>query len=691
MNVLVRFRWAALAIVVIVLALLAPGLQTSMDPDHGLAVWFLDDDPNLKAYGEFKESFGNDEAVVLRIEEPGGVYEEEAVERMDSVSGALRELDGVEEVHSWESIPGQLVDENEESYLLVLQMVESDDFDQRRGQILADIEETSAQYLEGQTFQKGGIGVIYQALSDLTERDFGIFVGLGYLIMFLLLWWIFRSVRLVVASLLVVAGGTVISLGLMGWLGIQINMITVLLPTLIVVLGIADAMHFPVAYRRVRREDEEATDKEVLVRALKEAAVPCLMTTVTTMAGFLALASSSLTGVRHLGLFAAIGVLAAFLISVVVMAIALYGRGADEVRELPNVRVFLDVLRRWVEERPRLVALVLAAVVVVSSIGASQVRVDTFTLGFLPADHQVVMDHETIEGQWGPYIPLVMSVEPVGDRSVESEEVLSLIASFAAKAQADEHIGGALHLETLHRLSEFGEVPEFMWEGMVDRDRNIGRINLTIEMMTASGLTETIERLEALAKEEFGEVAHVQANGYLPLYASVIYHIVDSQIRSLAIAIFLILFLMTLWLRSIRLAIISLIPNLFPVLVMLGVMGFFGIYVDAVTAVVAAIVIGVAIDDTVHFLHSWRGAEREGKSWSGCVERAFHEVGPAICITTLLLVTGYSVLLLADLVTVVYFGLLTIVAALAALVGELLLLPLLLKIWPAKKQGEFPS
>jgi len=145
--------------------------------------------------------------------------------------------------------------------------------------------------------------------------------------------------------------------------------------------------------------------------------------------------------------------------------------------------------------------------------------------------------------------------------------------------------------------------------------------------------------------------------------------------------------LMLLWLRSFRLALISLPPNVFPVLVMMGVMSALDIHLDVATATVAAIVIGVAIDDTVHFLHCWRDAEREGLSWENALERTYSRAGAAAVTTTTLLLLGYPVLMLASVKTVVYFGLLTTIAAAAALFGDLVILPLLLRAFPAAGSG----
>jgi predicted RND superfamily exporter protein len=604
-------------------------------------------------------------------------------------------------------ISGQLVAADEQSAMVIVQMEASPDFDSRRAAILDDVLEQTDSVLGSNGYHAGGVGVIYQALNDLTERDFGTFITLAYLLMFGLMWWVFRSLRLVLASLGVVAGGTIFALGAMGWAGLQVNMITVLLPTLIVVMGIADALHFPVAYRREVVRDPNRPDDEILARALKAAAVPCLMTTLTTIAGFLALTTSSLPGIRHLGTFAALGIGTALATALVVMPVALYGRDESQVRELAGLGRLLDSIHRWVSTRGRLLAACLIVLSAVAAVGVSMVRVDTFTLGFLPDDHPVVLDHEKIEEAWGPYMPLEFLVTyPEG--GLKDPATLARLRTFADTAAENPHLGNPMHLEQVYRALAAPNSPDDeldaeqiadaharlaaidqgneLLERLVAPDQRLARVTFPVDMMSASDLGETIDEIEADAASVYGGDAEIKPSGYLPLYASVVDHIVDSQIKSFALAVLLIFALMLFWMRSVRLALVSLLPNLFPVLIMLGVMGWSQtIRLDAVTSVVAALVLGIAIDDTVHFLHAWKDAEADGLSWEECLRRVLNEVGPAICTTSLLLAAGFSILIAAELGTVVYFGLLTVVATLATLIGDLVMLPLLLWLWPPNR------
>jgi hypothetical protein len=203
-------------------------------------------------------------------------------------------------------------------------------------------------------------------------------------------------------------------------------------------------------------------------------------------------------------------------------------------------------------------------------------------------------------------------------------------------------------------------------------------------MCSAKKLEGLLGRLRTLADGSMQGAGSLEPAGYPPLYVKIIDYVMRSQTSSFYLALVVIFALMLLWLRSVRLALISLVPNVFPVVVMLGVMGALGIHLDVATATVAAIVMGVAVDDTVHILHHWRALEKQGVPWEGCLADSFRKTGTAAVTTTVLLLVGYPVLMLAGVKTVVYFGLLTTVASAAAFYGDMVILPLMMRLWPAR-------
>ena len=760
-EVLIQRRRLLLILLAMVTLALSGGLPTAAVPDNSLRIWFLDDDPELAAYDAFHERFGNDEMILLNIHAPDGVFDRALLTRVRDLSRALEEQEGIERVHSLlttkdafdagdglefkhlfeESIPddpaalkavadrvldnplfvGRLVNKEATQLMLWIQMATMADFDNRRDVFVEDATNAIKRYLGAYETAMGGFGVIYTGLNKVTQRDFGIFITLTYMLMFALLWWIFRSMRLVWATVGVITVGTVACLGVYGLMGKHMNMVTVLLPTLVIVLGIADAVHFPAA---LSRELKATPDDRMgaIRRGLRQILGPCIMTTLTTMAGFMALAAAPMAVVRELGIYSAIGIFAALVASAVFMTLAFAGlKEGVTLPDHPGIHGLLTRCAGWLRRRQALVVVITLAVSGVGLYGAAYIEADTYTLGYMPDDHPVVVDHSVIEKRWGDYMPVEFVIEPAEGLTAHSPKILNAIEGFIADAEAMPFIDNGLSLATLYRRAQDVFAPSdephqpftqplvsqlqiltgdpernFSWDRTseayrdnvyaqtVTKQADATRVTLVGKMVGANELSRQLTQLDALATKHFGDTARVYAGGYTPLYVKIVDYIMASQIRAFFIALGLIFLLMLLWLRSLRFALISLVANVLPVGMMLSAMVALGLTLDVASATIAAIVLGVSIDDTIHFLYHWRQAEQEGMSWDEALDHTYAHAGVAAVITTALLVVGFPVLMFAEVKTVFYFGLLTTIAAIAALLADLFVLPLLLKAWPHK-------
>ncbi len=745
MNALVRFRWLGLIALILATAGVLRGVETAMVPDNSMSVWFLDSDPALERYREFQQRFGNDEIALIHMDFPNGVYTADALGTLRTLGSRIEALEGVERVYSVahtstlvlssrgktmaQALPdnladtetlamavatlktsplvvGHYVNQSENQAMMWVEMRLGSEFDAHRDSIIAALRHTVDQVLGNRVHHLAGIGVLYSGLNQVTEQDFGTFLGLGYLLLFGAMAWVFRSVLFALTAFVVMAVATLIMFGVYGLSGNHLNMVTSVLPIVVMVLGITDLVHFPSAFVRARRADPDRPRHAIAVAALCEVLWPCVLTTVTTVAGFLALTSAPMAVVRDLGWYAAIGVAAALLAGLVLMAIAfLLVRDQSKLPCHKNIDGFSNRCRLLVQQHGAVAWALIGMVVIVAGVGASRIDVDTFTLGYLPDNHVVVTDHAAIEDAWGTYNVLEFTVRPAAGRSVDDPAVLAAMDSFVKRAIEDERIRDGLSLDTLYRQFRPGgagaesldPLETVQWDPAIEWDRNkpayrenplaafrnedasLGRIRLIGGMLSANELNDLLEQMKHLADATMGDLGSIEASGYLPLYTRIIDYVMTSQTRSFWLALGLIFVIMLIGLRSIRLALISIVPNLFPVLVMFAVMGYAGIDLDIATASIAAIVIGVSIDDTVHFLWAWREAERQDMGWDDALVYAYDRAGRAAIITTILLVAGFAVLMLGSGATVFYFGLLTSVAALAALLGDLVLLPLLLK------------
>jgi hypothetical protein len=224
--------------------------------------------------------------------------------------------------------------------------------------------------------------------------------------------------------------------------------------------------------------------------------------------------------------------------------------------------------------------------------------------------------------------------------------------------------------------------------GLVTQDLRKARVTVIGPVLTVRELEKNLQPVEALAKKEFENKADLTVAGYPSLYIKIMNYAFTSMESGLYSGLILVFISMLFMLRSVRMSLIALAPNVFPVVLLLGFLGFSGIFLDLATCTATAIVMGIAIDDTIYFLNKYQEYQKQDGSVLECIEKTHNRVGKVILVSSLVMVAGYSVMLTASLKTVIYFGLLSIVAVFAAVLGDLIVLPLLLKM--AGRQSSKP-
>ena len=210
---------------------------------------------------------------------------------------------------------------------------------------------------------------------------------------------------------------------------------------------------------------------------------------------------------------------------------------------------------------------------------------------------------------------------------------------------------------------------------LVAEDGRTLRLAATTRMTSAAGFMGVAERALVEIGKAMGHIARVDLSGYLPLYSQMIAHILDDQISSFALA-FAVVFLLVAWvLRSWRLTLAAVAPNLLPVTMVLGVMGYAGLRLDVATVTIAAAILGIVVDDTVHILYRLRRALSATDSLEGAMSAVARESGVAVVTTSFIFCAGFGVIALASVRSVALVGLLTTVGVASALITDLLLLP----------------
>ena len=737
MSFLFKIRYLLLLLTAVACVALWPGAKAAAVVDNDLSAWFLKGDPAMAAYHTFQERFGNDEVVILVVKDARSVLTPGYFEKFRAISAALEHLPEVasvlgagnatlparasvlgaaplpllppgatagqvqESLRELPTLRGQLfsADYSAARFLVVLRKLP--DFDNRRGPILEKVQQVVYRHFTHEQALLGGVGIIYAGLNALSQQDFGFFLGLGYLLMFAIFLAIYRNLYLLLYTLGIVGLATYLTFGVYGALGHRINLLTVLLPIIIILLGFMDSMHV-VNERNLLPPDPAASPRDSALQALRNVFQPCLFTMFITIAGFLALLTSPMAILQDFGLFAALGIalclLFTFLLGVVILPLtrptpaptALTGNGV--------ARFYQVVLTKR-----RLFTGLSLGITVLLLAGTPRLRNDTYTLGYFPNNHRVVTDHRAMEAAWGPYMPLELLVKPKPGLALDSGRVVRAAAEFADSVQT---LPGTGQVFGFHSLFQAGlearfrgrsrralqsqgalravhqrlltDYPALAAQFMHEPTRT-GRITVSGRMLSARQLTAKMDTVLAIAAATLGPVATVTPAGYQPMYARITDHVTTSQTNSLLTSFGLVFVLTWVFLRNFRLALIAVVPNLFPVLVLLGIMGWCGITLDTATASIAAIVLSFCTDDSIHFIHAYQLSRRSGASPAQARLSTIRHIGPTIVLTSIILFLGYSVMLLASLKTVQLFGLLTAISIAGALFSELIIFPIVLE------------
>ena len=560
-----------------------------------------------------------------------------------------------------------------------------------------------------------GSTIMIQDISAAMLRDMPRFVGLAIVSIALLLFALFRRVVAVVTPLIVVALSVTSTFGLMGWSGTSIHVPTQILPSFLLAVGIGDAVHLlAIFFERIRRGENR---EDALAHALGHSGLALVLTSVTTAAGLASFAGAGIAPVAALGLFAPIGVMIALALSLTLLPALIQlvplgkPRGNANYEEENALDRALTGLGRFSTRNPLIIVGVSAVLIVAAAIGASRLKLSHDPLSWLPADSSIVegtkyIDH-TLEGSVS--FEILLETDEVGGirqpdtltrmaklgESFEQNRRDGLVAGQTTSlADVVKEINRALNedradaytIPTDARLVSqelllFENTGTDDLEELVDSEFRIARIAIRMPWRDAVRYTEFLDSAEAEATTALGDVGNPTMTGILALLARAITAVVTSMAQSYLLAFAIISPLMILLLGSLRMGLLAMIPNLTPIVLTLGLMGVIGLPLDAFSLMVGGIALGLAVDDTIHFMHNYRRYRDNGADLESAVETTLLTTGRAMLITTVVLSTGFLGFVLSSMHNLTNLGILVSFAVVTAFFADVLLAPALLPLF----------
>lgn len=518
---------------------------------------------------------------------------------------------------------------------------------------------------------------------------------------------LFRSAARAAIAMISIAVSVVWTMGLYSLMGFGFNILTAMLTPLVVVLAIADDVHLIQHYDDERRRGSAEHAFKATVSYLS---TPLLAASGTTALGLLALATSDIVAVRHFGVGAAVGVMVDCVSSLILVPTLLTFLRPAVRRPRHDEWLVRPIARgaAYATRRPRVVVAAALAVAVAAAAGITRLRVDTNHIHFFSPSHALSRSAAVIDRDLAGVYSFHVLLEGAPD-SMKSPDTVRRIDRLAAAIAALPHVrkttSMADHVKRTNQELHDGDVSssviptdartlaqELLLFGLTDEGRrelervvssdfSTAQIIVRLPSMGSDLVFDTIQVAQRAATEIFaGTAVTATVTGSGRLFSALDHYLVRSQISSFSTAFLTIFVAMFVIFRSVRFGILALVPNVFPVLAVLGVMGWFDISLNVATVMVASIALGIVDDDTVHYLHRFRHHVAEGAGVDAAAHAAAASEGRAALTTAIVNSAGFAVLMLSEYRPSAWFGGLLAITLLTAFLAEILILPATIKL-----------
>lgn len=724
----------------LLLVLLQPVARFNYDFEQ----FFPSDDPNLAFYQDFSTKFGNDnEYLLVALDHPKtGISDPkflnqaleiqiqiQGLEKIDTVISILNlqkpiiGLFGMTKVNvlDWNdslnkqnitkilgAYRSKLISKDGKSLLFLIQnqqKISKEDGDVLYGEIQTIFQQNGVkpQAIAGKIQAQGDF-------VNLMQQEFGLFLGLSFLLMIGMLGLIFRTWWGIILPIFVLGIGVAWAIGWMLVIGKSLDVMSIMQPTLYLIVGLSAIIHF---LSNLLKKIKSGIKKDLAIQQVfGELWLAVFLTILTTSFGFFSLYFTSIPALKEFGLNTGLGVLVMFVVVILILPGLLYLTPIQSPKtesKLVGTR-FLQMLLSFIFRRRRLILLVFGGVTLLSILLASQLKINGFLLDNLPLDHPIQQDFTYFDTQYGGSNPLEISLK-VGKAasSLLEYEVLEQIQKLENEVQAlfgeGQIISPLTMIKLLNQglnqgnekafrfpsLGQYSRMEKFFGNSssqytadILTEDQREGRLSTRAADLGSHLMQAKREALDEFVRANIdSSLLSVQWTGTAYLidrgHASVSF----QMAKGLTVAFLLVGLIAGFLFRSWRVSFIMLIPNFIPLIWMLGLMYLLGIDFKLTTAILFTVAFGIAVDDSIHFMTRLRIELATQKSFLYALKRTFFEAGRAIITTSAILVAGFCLLIFSQFGVTHFTGILISFSLVFALLADLILLPIL--ILPLRK------
>ncbi|MCB9727098.1 MAG: MMPL family transporter [Deltaproteobacteria bacterium] len=779
--------WVSLLLGLACFGALIPG-AARLAPDFTYRVWFNDDDPLIVEFDAFERRFGNDEAAIVAVHSPSGIFDADSaallfklterlwrvpeVIRVDSLANynwvhaegddmlvepilpedalldladasaakegtapaaaltqALAELDPADREEldtalaerktvalNHETLPRYLISPDGNTAILLASLKPAIEGGSDYEDVVLGIREIFKDYegFSDHSFYQIGAPAISFEFKDASERDLSTLLPLVFGFAILCLLVAFRRVSGIVLPLVVTFLSVGAAMAIGGWLGYSINNLTSIVPQILLAIALADSIHILSNFFRAL---QKGADRKTAARhTLEKNFLPTILTSVSTAIGFFSFSTAAVVPISMLGTMTGLGTLFAWFFTYTVLGsliviLPIEARGAVTGEHLGGVTprgiAWADRLDRL--HRPILVGAGLVAIL--TAVLAARTTVNSDPFEYFPEESDLNVAADFLEANVGGAIPVEMAIESGADEGIKDPDFMRRVEAFQTWVEHKPYVTNAVSLvdilkatnRSLHaEAADQYRLPDSrsaiaeqyllytmsLPQGMDLNDRvtianDALRVTTNWDIHDSNRMISEVEQLKRDAKERFG--LDVVITGKSQLWQRMNPAVVRSFVVSISVALVLMTLLMILVFGSVGLGLLAMVPNGLPLIIGGAFLAAVGKPLDVGTVIVFSVCLGIAVDDTIHFLANFNALTKQGCSAHDAIARIYSNTMPALVTTTVVLVAAFGIFAFASFVPNIYFGVMVAFILSVALVADAFLLPALL-IWRARRQ-----
>jgi hypothetical protein len=554
-----------------------------------------------------------------------------------------------------------------------------------------------------------GMPLVSEALANFTKKDFFSLPPITFVIIAVILFFLFRNFACLALPLSCVALALVWTFGLMALTETPLSMLTMIVPVFLIAVGTAYCLHIGSEYLTSAQETESRTEATVSTFSL--VSFPTALAVLTTAIGLGSLLVNRIVAIRQFAIFSCFGMFSILVIVLTFFPAALSifplpKKKSDETKITPR---FFDRFLDWVVNldlhKQKVTLPILGALVLFCIIGILRIRVETSPVEYFKKNTEVSRHfhdiYRDLSGSFPVNVVMASEEEDYFEDAEHLGEIETLQTFLETLPLVDKAVSFAEYMKLVNYAMnqfdpEFYTLPEEgfevrmlmnnyrimlgddMYSRFMNPELNKANILLFTHISSSRDFLETRDKILAHAQENFSKDLKWDVTGLGMVISASSHLLTRGQVKSLAITVVLVFSIMFMLFLSSKVGLIAIVPNLFPIVVVFGAMGWLGIELSMVTGLIASIAIGLAVDDTIHYLVRYNREFKKSLDDKLALRQAIKEVGRPIVFTTLTIGIGFSILTLSNFKPTAIFGILMVITMLSALVGDLILLPSLM-------------